>query len=52
MVHIDATDLACTMATVISERKKYKKPRDIIEHAKKCGAYDFYSNLDLGQVDK
>ena len=25
---------------------------DIVKHAKKCGAYDFYGTLDLGQADK
>ena len=52
VVHINATDLACTMATVMSERERYKKPRDIIEHAKKYGAYDFHGTLDTGQADK
>ena len=52
VVHIDTTDLARTMATVIVERKRYRKPGDIIEHAKKCGAYDFYGTLDPGQADK
>ena len=52
MVHIDTTDLARTMATVILERERHKKPRDIIRHAKKCGAYNFYSTLDHDQTDK
>ena len=30
----------------------YKRPRDVIKHAKKCGAYDFYDTLDPGQADK
>ena len=34
------------------DRKKYKSPRDVIEHMKKCKAYDFYGTLDLGQADK
>ena len=25
---------------------------DVIEHVKKCGAYDFYGMLDLNQADK
>ena len=52
VVHIDATDLARTMATVLAERERYRKPGDIIEHAKKCGAYDFHGTLDPGQADK
>ena len=36
----------------MSERERYKKPRDIIEHAKKYGAYDFHGTLDTGQADK
>ena len=52
IVHIDATDLVRTMATVMVERERYKKAGDIIEHAKKCGAYDFQGTLDLGQADK
>ena len=53
VMHIDATDLARTVATVMSEKdkKKYKRPRDVIEHAKKCGAYDFYGTLDLKKTD-
>ena len=45
VVHIDATDLARTMVTVLAERERYRKPGDIIEHAKKCGAYDFSWNV-------
>ena len=52
VVHIDATDLARTMATVLAERERYRKPGDVIEHAKKCGAYDFHGTLDPGQADK
>ena len=52
VVHINATDLARTMVTVMAEREKYVKPGDIIEHAKKCGAYDFHGTLDPGQADK
>ena len=52
IVHVDATELARTMAIVFTERDRYRKPGDIIEHAKKCGAYDFYGVLDPGQVDR
>ena len=52
VVHIDATDLARTMPAVIAEKKKYKKLGHIIEHAMKCGAYDFHGMLDHGQADK
>ena len=52
VVHIDATDLARTMATVLAKRERYRKPEDVIEHAKKCGAYDFHGTLDPGQADK
>ena len=52
VVHIDATDLARTMATVMAERERYRKPGDVIKHAKKCGAYNFYGTLDSGQADK
>ena len=52
VVHIDATDLARTMATVMVERERYRKLRDIIEHAKKCGAYNFHGTLDPKQADK
>ena len=31
---------------------RYRKPEDIIEHAKKCGAYDFHDTLDPGQAGK
>ena len=53
-MHIDATEFARTMATMMAEKdkKKYKRQGDIIEYMKKCGAYDFYSTLDLGQADK
>ena len=39
-----------TMVLTVSER--YKKPEDIIEYAKKYGAYDFYVALNPGQADK
>ena len=52
IVHIDATDLARTMATVLAERERYRRPEDVIEHVKKCGAYNFHGMLDPGQVDK
>ena len=52
VVHIDATDLARTMATVLAERERYRKPEDIIEYAKKCGAYEFHGILDPGQANK
>ena len=48
IVHLDATDLARTMATVMAECERYRKPGDIIEHAKKYGAYDFHDTLDPG----
>ena len=52
VVHIDTTNLARTMAAVMAEKERYKKPGDIIKHAKKCRAYDFYSTLDPGQAEK
>ena len=52
VVYIDATDLARKMVTVISKRERYKKSGDIIEHSKKCRAYEFYGTLDPGQADK
>ena len=54
VMHIDTIELAHTIATVMAEKdkEKYKRPGDIIEHAKKCGAYDFYSTLDPGQDDR
>ena len=38
VVHIDAIDLARTMAIMLAERERHRKPGDVIEHAKKCGA--------------
>ena len=52
VVHFDTIDLARTMATMLAECKRYRRPGDIIEHAKKCGAYDFHGTLDPGQADK
>ena len=52
VMHFDATELARTMATVMAERERYRRPGDIIEHAKKCGAYDFHGTLDPRQADK
>ena len=34
------------------EKEKYKMLGDLIKHAKKYEAYDFYGTLDLGQADK
>ena len=42
IVHLDATELAHTMTTMLIENERYNKLRDIIEHAKKCKAYDFH----------
>ena len=52
VVHLDAIELACTMTTTLTKSETYRKPRDIIVHAKKCGAYDFYCGLNLGQANK
>ena len=41
VVQINATELACTMTIVLNENERYRMLGDIIEHAKKCGAYDF-----------
>ena len=46
VMHFDTTELARTMATVMAERERYRRPGDIIEHAKKCRAYDFHGTLD------
>ena len=46
------TDLAHIMAIMMAEKEKYKKPGDIIKHAKKYGAYDFQGTLDPGKADK
>ena len=54
VMHVDAIEFARTMKTVMAEKdkRKYKRLGDIIEHAKKCRAYDFYGMLDPGQADK
>ena len=52
MVYVNATKLAHIMTTMLTENERYKKLGDVIEHAKKCGAYDFHSALNLGQADK
>ena len=52
VVHIDATNLARIMATIMAERDRYRKPGDIIEHAKKYRVYNFHGTLDSGQTDK
>ena len=52
VVHIDNTNLACTMATVMSKKERYKKLGDIIKHTKKYVAYDFYNILDPNQASK
>ena len=52
IVQISATELAHTITTVLNENERYKKPEDIIEHANKYGAYDFYGVIDPGQSKK
>ena len=52
VVYIDGTDLARIMAMVMVEQKRYRKPRDIIEHVKKCGAYDCHETQEPRQIDK
>ena len=52
VVHLDAIELAYTMTTILTESERYKKPGDVIEHDKKCRAYDFYGALNPGQADK
>ena len=49
---MDATELAHTMVTVFTERDRYRKPGDIIEHVNKYDTYDFHGTLDPGQADK
>ena len=53
-MHVDAMELTCTMAFVMTEKdkNKYKRLGDVIEHVKKCGAYNFYGTLNPSQADK
>ena len=40
------------MTIMLNENERYRKPGDIIEHAKKCEAYDFYGVMDPSQAKK
>ena len=39
------------IATLIAQEQR-RKLGDIIEHAKKCGAFDFYGSIDSREVDR
>ena len=54
IMYIDTTEFARTIAIMMAkkDKKKYERPGDVIEHAEKCGAYDFYGTLDTGQANK
>ena len=52
IVHIDTKELARTITTIMTKRERYQKSRDIIEHAKKYGAYDFYGAMDPSTANK
>ena len=39
------------IATLIAQEQR-RKPGDIIEHAKKCWAFDFYGSIDSREADR
>ena len=41
VVHIDATNLVCAIATIMLEKERYTKLGDIIAHTKSVGKMTF-----------
>ena len=52
VIQFDPRIIAETVTAALAAREHHRKPGELIESAKKCGAYDFYGVLDSGEADK
>ncbi|XP_050233185.1 uncharacterized protein LOC126681675 [Mercurialis annua] len=50
--HLDPVILAQTIIATQQAQDTRRKPGDIIEHAKKCGAFDFHGSIDSKEADR
>ena len=52
VLQLDPRVLAETIITTLTAQEKRRKPGDIIEHAKKCGAFDFHGSINSREADR
>ena len=49
---LDPRVLVETIIATLTTQEQRRKPGDIIEHAKKCGAFDFQGSIDSREADR
>ncbi|XP_055959742.1 uncharacterized protein LOC130014822 [Mercurialis annua] len=52
ILQLDPAILAQTIIATLQAQDTRRKPGDIIEHAKKCGAFDFHGSIDSKEADR
>ena len=52
MLQLDPRVLADTIIATLAAQEQRRRPGDIIEHAKKCGAFDFHGSIDSREADR
>lgn len=52
VLQLDPRVLADTIIATLAAQEQRRRPGDIIEHARKCGAFDFHSSIDSREVDR
>ncbi|XP_055960122.1 uncharacterized protein LOC130014968 [Mercurialis annua] len=52
VLQLDPAILAQTIIATLQAQKTRRKPGDIIELAKKCGAFDFHGSIDFKEADR
>ncbi|XP_055961868.1 uncharacterized protein LOC130015545 [Mercurialis annua] len=51
-LQLDPAILAQTIIATLQAQDIRRKPGDIIEHAKKCGAFDFHGSINSKEADR
>ena len=51
-MQLDPKVLSETIITTLATQEQRRRPGDIIEHAKKCGAFNFHGFVDSREADK
>ncbi|XP_050238154.1 uncharacterized protein LOC126687641 [Mercurialis annua] len=52
ILQLDPAILAQTIIATLQAQETRRKPGDIIEHAKKCGTFDFHGSIDSKEADR
>ena len=52
VLQLDPRVLADTIIATLAAQEQRRRPGDIIEHAKKCGAFDFHGSIDSREADR